>query len=110
MCNLYVYVSAAGVVTTLLGSGAVATVDGAGTSASLNDPQGIAIDTSGNLYFADNLGFRIRKLWTIYGASACTNCAAGTYSTTASATNPSVCIACATNFISLAGATACYPL
>jgi uncharacterized protein (TIGR03437 family) len=35
---------------------------GAATAASLNSPQGVAVDASGNLYIADKLNYRIRKV------------------------------------------------
>ena len=54
-------VSAAGVVTTLAGSGTIAFADGAGTSASFYYPTGVAVGaTSGTVYVADNSNHRIR--------------------------------------------------
>jgi sugar lactone lactonase YvrE len=52
-----------GTVTTLAGSvGTFGSANGAGTNALFNAPQGIAIDSSGNLYVADYLNNAIRKV------------------------------------------------
>ncbi len=56
-------VSPGGVVTTLAGTAGVAgAADGTGAAASFNDPQGVAIDSSGTLYVADFVGNTIRKV------------------------------------------------
>jgi DNA-binding beta-propeller fold protein YncE len=49
-------------VTTLAGSGNQAYADGNGTAASFNYPQGVAVDSSGNVYVADIYNNRIRKI------------------------------------------------
>jgi sugar lactone lactonase YvrE len=49
-------------VSTLAGSGSAGYGDGNGTSASFNDPNGVAVDGSGNLYVADRVNHRIRKI------------------------------------------------
>jgi sugar lactone lactonase YvrE len=55
-------ITPAGVVTTLAGSGAQGAVDGTGTAASFSWPQGLAVDSSGNVYVADSGNNRIRKI------------------------------------------------
>ena len=56
-------ITSAGVVSTLAGSpGNVGSSDGAGTNASFSQPQGIALDTTTNLYVADYGNNTIRKI------------------------------------------------
>jgi len=56
-------ISSAGVVTTLAGSaGVVGSADGTGLSARFSGPNGIAIDSSGNLFVADGENFTIRRI------------------------------------------------
>jgi hypothetical protein len=56
-------VSPAGVVTTLAGLSAIAGLkDGTGVLAWLNEPEGVTIDTAGNLYVADTGNAVIRKI------------------------------------------------
>lgn len=56
-------VTPAGVVTTLAGSpGAYGSADGTGPAARFDGPQGIAVDTSGNVYVADEDANTIRKI------------------------------------------------
>jgi sugar lactone lactonase YvrE len=55
-------ITSAGIVTTFAGSGSPGAADGTGTAATLNYPTGIAIDTAGNLYVADNSNNEIRMI------------------------------------------------
>ncbi|HJM33364.1 MAG TPA: hypothetical protein QF697_02185, partial [Candidatus Marinimicrobia bacterium] len=50
------------VVSTLAGNGSNGSVDGTGTGATFNNPQGTAVDASGNIYVADRNNNRIRKI------------------------------------------------
>ena len=52
-----------GVVSTLAGvAGTRGEVDGTGSSARLYDPQNLALDSAGNIYVADGMGFAVRKI------------------------------------------------
>ncbi|HKA37222.1 MAG TPA: SBBP repeat-containing protein, partial [Thermoanaerobaculia bacterium] len=53
--------AAAQVVTTLAGSGAIGSAEGKAASASFSYPQGLAVDSSGNVYVADG-SLKIRKV------------------------------------------------
>ncbi len=56
-------IDTSGMVTTLAGhTGVVGFVDGVGTQASFNNPQGLAVDRSGNVYVADANNGTIRKI------------------------------------------------
>jgi len=66
--NLYVTdgdtirkITPAGVVTTIAG-GTRGSADGAGAAAQFRNPQGIAVDSAGNLYVADTSNGTIRKI------------------------------------------------
>ncbi len=55
-------VTSAGVVTTIAGTGASGSADGAGSVATFNYPSGILLDASGNLLVADKNNNKIRKI------------------------------------------------
>jgi secreted PhoX family phosphatase len=56
-------VTSAGVVTTLAGSaGSIGSTNGTGSAARFNSPEGIAVDTAGNVFVADTFNSTIRKV------------------------------------------------
>jgi sugar lactone lactonase YvrE len=55
-------VTPAGVVTTLAGSGSQGSSDGTGSVAQFYNPNGVAVDGSGNVYVADQYNSTIRKV------------------------------------------------
>lgn len=65
-----------GVVTTLAGNGTAGFANGTGSAAMFNEPLGLAIDASGNVYVADYINSALRKIT-----------AAGVVSTLSSITN-----------------------
>ena len=50
------------IVTTFAGNGGTTFANGTGTSATFNDPYGVAVDTAGNVYVADVANHRIRRI------------------------------------------------
>jgi len=60
--NLIRQVSPSGVVSTLAGSGQQGRLDNTGTTATFNQPTGIAVDAAGNVYIGDAGNDRIRKI------------------------------------------------
>jgi IPT/TIG domain/NHL repeat/GYF domain 2 len=56
-------ITPAGVVTTLAGTaGSVGSADGTGSAARFDDPSGVAVDGSGNVYVADTWNHTVRKI------------------------------------------------
>lgn len=55
-------VSASGVVSDFVGSGAVGSADGVGAAASFNAPTGLAIDPTGTIYVADSGNHSVRSV------------------------------------------------
>ena len=55
-------ITAAGIVTTLAGSGLSGAADGTGSAASFNSPTDLAVDGAGNIYVADLYNHKIRKI------------------------------------------------
>lgn len=60
--NIIRKITPAGIVTTFAGSGISGDINGVNLSARFNRPTGIAIDISGNIYVADWLSNKIRKI------------------------------------------------
>ncbi len=51
-----------GIVSTLAGSGTAGSADGEGTAAQFNSPRAVAVDATGNVYVADGINNKIRKI------------------------------------------------
>jgi len=83
-------VDGAGTVTTLAGSaGNAGSADGTGTSAQFNQPQGIALDNSGNIYIGDTGNHTIRKVTLLAFVTTLAGSAGNYGSTDATGTNAS---------------------
>lgn len=55
-------ITAAGVVTTLAGSGSAGSANGTGSAATFNEPIGVTVDAAGNVYVADYINGLLRKV------------------------------------------------
>jgi streptogramin lyase len=55
-------ITPAGAVTTLAGAAGGGSADGTGSAARFNQPNGVAVDASGNVYVADSVNRTIRKI------------------------------------------------
>ena len=55
-------ITSAGEVTTIAGTGTEGTTDGGGAVAQFNNPKGVAVDSSGNVYVTDTGNHTIRKI------------------------------------------------
>jgi sugar lactone lactonase YvrE len=81
-------IAANGTVSTLAGSpGVSGSVDGSGTNALFNAPQGIAVDSSGNVYVADTGNDTIRKMTSAGAVSTLAGLAGNAGSIDGSGTN-----------------------
>ncbi len=60
--NLIRKITPSGLVSTLAGNGTQGKTDGVGTSASFFYPEGLTVDTAGNVYVADTMNQLIRKI------------------------------------------------
>ena len=62
LCYFLVHANSYANVTTLAGSGATGFADGTGVAAMFNNPSGVTVDGSMNVYVADRSKNRIRKI------------------------------------------------
>ncbi len=73
-------VDASGVISTVAGkgTGGYSGDGGPATSAQLNSPSGLAVDSSGNIYIADTTNYRVREVYAIING-ACGSSNGGTF-------------------------------
>ncbi len=73
-------VDASGVISTVAGNGTggYSGDGGPATSAELNSPSGLAVDSSGNIYIADTTNYRVREVYAIING-ACGSSNGGTF-------------------------------
>ncbi len=73
-------VDASGVISTVAGNGTggYSGDGGPATSAQLNSPSGLAVDSSGNIYIADTTNYRVREVYAIING-ACGSSNGGTF-------------------------------
>lgn len=64
MNNVIRIINSSNIVSTFAGSGTAGYANGTGTAAQFNQPEGLFIDGSGNIYVADNGNHMIRKITT----------------------------------------------
>ena len=62
VCVCVCVTTAAGVVSTVAGSTVSGYVDGVGTVAKFNGPNGISVDSTGNVWVADRYNYMIRQI------------------------------------------------
>ena len=55
-------ISSCGFVTTIAGTGASSSIDGLALASTFNSPIAVVVDSSNNIYVADSLGLRIRRI------------------------------------------------
>jgi sugar lactone lactonase YvrE len=70
-------ITTSGTVSTLAGTGTAGFLNGPGSSAKFKYPRGVAVDSAGNVYVADENNHRIRKI-TIVGTTVTVSTLAGT--------------------------------
>jgi DNA-binding beta-propeller fold protein YncE len=75
--NKIIKITSGGTASVFAGSGAASSVDGTGTTATFNGPDGITIDKAGNIYVSEGTGNKIRMI-TTPGAVVTTVAGSGT--------------------------------
>jgi len=82
--NLIIKVTSGGIVTTFAGQSTAGYGDGSGASIFFNNPQGIAVDSAGNVYVAEYTGNRVRKITSSGVASTLAGSTSGSIGTSGS--------------------------